>query len=425
MNTTPKSLRLQIGLFGRTNVGKSSFLNLVAGQDVSITSPEPGTTTDIVEKAMEFHSLGPVVFLDTAGINDDTALGELRWKKTEKVFDRSDVTLLITEPNHWTSYEEQIVRESQAHNIPCQVVVNKIDLATPSEDFLARIRQYTDQVLMTSSIDTTHRQETVTALEQGLMKSCAYDIFGTPQLMADLVPQGGLVMLLVPIDQEAPKGRIKMLQAQVIREALDHNIAAVVVKEENYEATLHRLTKAPDLVICDSPLSKFANDTTPESVPVTTFSILMSRYKGDLIQQVRGVCAIPTLQDHSRVLIAEACTHHAIDEDIGRVKIPGLLKRITGKKIDVEVCSGRDFSENLGKYQLIIHCGACMLARREMLSRIRQATEAGVPITNYGLSIAYLQGVIERVLVPFPVALEAYRQGIAERKTIAPCFSKP
>lgn len=408
MLTTPKSLRLQIGLLGRINVGKSSFLNMIAGQDVSIISDTPGTTTDVVEKTMELHTVGPVVFLDTAGINDETPLGGLRRQKTRQVVNRCDVVVLVAEPDVWTDYEQGIIEEAQASRTPVMTVVNKTDLIEPAQAFIDRIQGLSDEVLLCSSKNWAGRNDYVTRLEQKLFKMSPYEYYRTPQLMADLMPKGGVAVLVAPIDMEAPKGRIKMLQVQTIREALDNHMISMIVKETEYEQALARLSKAPDLVICDSPVIGEIIAKTPKGVACTTFSTLLSRFKGDLIEQARGAAVIDSLKDGDKVLIAEACTHHAIDEDIGRVKIPNGLKHYTQQKIQIDICSGRDFPEDLSSYKLVIHCGGCMLTRKEMLHRIHDARLSAVSITNYGICISLLQGVLKEVLQPFPEALRAY-----------------
>ncbi len=410
MFTTPKALRLQIGLFGRTNVGKSSFLNMIAGQDVSITSDVPGTTTDVVEKTMELHSVGPVVFLDTAGLDDQTVLGEMRRERTRRVMTRSDVIMLVTEADVWTDYEQDVVAQARDTKTPVIAVVNKADLKKPSDAFMNRLKIETDHALVCSSTDWTNRTMSVTELERNMLKISPYEYYRTPDLMADLVPQGGLALLVAPIDMEAPKGRIKMLQVQTIREALDHSMMTLIVKETEYAQALARLSKGPDLVICDSPVVGDVIRQTPQEVKVTTFSTLLSRFKGDLAEQVRGAAQIKNLKDGDRVLIAEACTHHAIDEDIARVKIPRGLKASTGKDLEIEYCTGRDFPKDLSKYSLIIHCGGCMITRKEMLSRITEARKNAVAITNYGICISYMQGVLERVLMPFQDVLKVYQR---------------
>lgn len=418
MKKTPKSLRLQIGLFGRTNVGKSSFLNLVAGQDVAITSPVPGTTTDVVEKSMELLPLGPVVFLDTAGLDDRSVLAEARLKKTVKIFDRSDVITLMVEPNTWTDYEERILEEAKKREIPPIVVVNKIDLDPPSADFIKEVHSKTPRVLSCSSVDFGQRDPVINQYKKFLIEVCPEDFLKPPPLVGDLLPEAGLAVLIVPIDLEAPKGRLILPQVQTIREALDFDASVMVVKEKEYAHSLSNLRTPPHLVICDSQVVLKMVADTPEGIPCTTFSILFARNKGDLVELARGAAVIETMRPGDRILIAEACSHHAIEDDIGRVKIPRWVRQYVGGDLRIDVFSGRDYPDNLKDYRLVIHCGGCMLTRREMLARIQKAKEAKVPITNYGLSISFSQGVIHRVLSPFPAALDSFQRELERvRKT--------
>jgi [FeFe] hydrogenase H-cluster maturation GTPase HydF len=412
MEKAPKALRLHIGIFGRTNVGKSSFLNWIAGQDVAITSPLPGTTTDAVEKTMELLPLGPVVFLDTAGIDDVSDLAELRIRKTQGIFERSDIVLLVTEPNRWTAFEERICEEAKRRRSPFILIVNKIDLEEPSDGFLQKLGACQGRVLLVSSRDFKGRDEGLKQLKEELIRLAPEDYFSPPAIIGDLIPPGGLAVLIIPIDFEAPKGRIILPQVQAIRDALDHGQGTLIVRESEYLGMLERLSKPPDLVVCDSQVVDRMAAETPRGVKCTTFSILFSRLKGDLNELVRGVRAIDGLRTGDKVLIAEACSHHAIEGDIGRIKIPQWIRDATRSEPVFEVSSGRDTSGPLEPYKLIIHCGSCMLTRRETLQRILRAREAGVPITNYGLAISYVQGVLERVLEPFPEALRIFREEV-------------
>ncbi len=419
MNKTPKSLRLQIGLFGRTNVGKSSFLNLVADQDVAITSPVAGTTTDVVEKPMELLPLGPVVFLDTAGLDDASMLAELRLRKTVKIFDRSDVFVLIVEPNKWTDYEDQILQEARRRETPPILVVNKVDLENPTAAFIEELKVKSEKVLLCSSIDFAQRDPTINLFKKYLIEVCPEEFLKPPPLVGDLLPSGGQTVLIVPIDLQAPKGRLILPQVQTIREALDYDASVLVVKEREYVHALENLKSPPDLVICDSQVVLKMVADTPERIKCTTFSILFCRNKGDLSEMARGAAVIETLRANDRILISEACSHHAIEDDIGRVKIPRWLRQYVGGDLRIDVYSGRDYPENLREYKLIVHCGGCMLTRREMLARIQKAKEEKVPITNYGLCISYSQGVIKRVLSPFPAALDAFQREMSKVKTFA------
>ena len=409
MNKTPKSLRLQIGLFGRTNVGKSSFLNLVTNQDVAITSPVPGTTTDVVEKCMELLPLGPVVFLDTAGINDISSLSELRIERTQRIFDRADIILLLLEADTWGKYEDIVLIEAQKRDIPFIIIVNKIDLKSPSTEFIRELKDKTERYILCSSVDFDKRNSYVDLLKKYLIEICPDEFLNPPTIIGDILPSKGLAILIVPIDMEAPKGRIILPQVQIIRDVLDNDAAALIVKERDYPYILKNLNKPPDISICDSQVVLKMVADTPQDVKCTTFSILFVRYKADLIEAVKDVHEINRLRPGDKVLIAEACSHHPIIDDIGRVKIPlWLIKYVCGR-LFIDVCSGYDYPENLEEYKLVIHCGGCMLTRREMLNRFQKAREKGVPITNYGVCISFLQGVLERVLSPFPTALEAFK----------------
>lgn len=418
MEKTPKSLRLQIGIFGRTNVGKSSFLNMVAGQDVSITSPVPGTTTDVVEKVMELLPVGPVVFLDTGGMDDESVLGPKRIERTRKIFDRSDVSVLILEADEWTEFEEEVVREATLRKSPLVLVVNKSDLKAPSDSFLEKLKQKTSRVLVCASTDRANRDGSVNLLKQLLLEVCPEDFLTAPAMLGDIMPKGGLAILIIPIDFEAPKGRIILPQVQAIRDALDHDSMTLVVKESEYKAALSKLKSPPDLVVCDSQVVDRMVAETPAGVKCTTFSILLSRLKGDIVEMTKGALAIDRLKKGDKILISESCSHHAIDGDIGRIKIPKWIQKYLGHEIEIAVCAGRDFPDALKDYGLIIQCGSCMLTRRETLARIQRAKREGVPITNYGLCISYLQKVLERVIEPFPDAIAAFRDSKMKTKEV-------
>lgn len=418
MNKTPTGLRLQIGVFGRANVGKSSLVNWIAGQSVSIVSPVPGTTTDVVEKPIELLPLGPVTLLDTGGLDDVSELAELRIERARRVYDRADLILLVLEPDVWSDFEEQIATEAAARGLPCVPVVNKCDLRAPSEAFLAVLRGRFGAAVTLSATNATERDKPLAELKQALEQALPPEQRRTPALVGDLVPPGGICVLVVPIDLQAPKGRLILPQVQVLRDLLDNDAAGLVVKEREYAALLARLPEPPALVVCDSQVVLKVVADTPPSVPLTTFSILFARHKGDLEAEVRGARAIENLRAGDRVLIAEACSHHALEDDIGRVKIPRWLRQYTGLDLRIEVVSGRDYPPDLSDYRLIIHCGACMLTRREMLNRMDAAARARVAITNYGVCIAYLQGVLDRALSPFP-ALAAAMEEEAPR-TAAP-----
>jgi [FeFe] hydrogenase H-cluster maturation GTPase HydF len=405
MTTTPKSLRLHIAFFGRRNVGKSSLLNALTHQQVSIVSPVAGTTTDPVEKPMELLPLGPVLFIDTAGIDDSGDLGALRVQKTRQVLERADLAVLVADAGDWGNFEEEILRKLNLRKTPVVVVFNKIDTAEPDAALVARFTEQKIRVVRTSA----PRGLGILDLRQALLDSAPPDFIDSPAILGDLVGPGEMAVLVVPIDKEAPKGRLIMPQVQSIRDLLDSDAYCMVVKERELRRALDQLKSPPKLVVTDSQAFLKVAADTPRGVPLTSFSILMSRFKGDLLAQVQGTLAIDNLRSNDRVLIAEACSHHPIGEDIGRVKIPRWLTQYTGEKLRIEHVQGRDFPADLADYKLVIHCGACMWNRREMLSRILRCQQAGVPITNYGLTIAYSLGIFERALQPFPAALEYFR----------------
>jgi len=405
MRSTPKSFRLHIGLFGRRNAGKSSLLNALTRQQVSIVSEVAGTTTDPVEKPMELLPIGPVLFIDTAGVDDVGALGEQRVQRTRQVFDRTDIGILVVDAGTWGDFEQAIFDELHERSIPMIVVFNKGDLGEPSTELRQRLKIAKTACVATVAPDGRG----VLELREALIRAVPEDFLRTPPIVADLVPPGEMAVLVVPIDLEAPKGRLIQPQVQTIRDLLDNDAYCMVVKERELRDAIERLTRPPALVVTDSQaFLKVAGDTPPE-VKLTSFSILFARQKGDLSELVRGALAIERLRPGDRVLLAEACTHHPIGDDIGRVKIPRWLRQYVGGQLEIDVRAGRDLPEDLSPYKLVVHCGACMWNRREMLSRTWRCRQAGVPITNYGMTIAYTLGIFDRALEPFPEALEVYR----------------
>ena len=412
METAPRSMRLQIAVAGRTNSGKSSFMNLIAGQDVAITSPVPGTTTDVVEKAMELRPLGPVLFLDTAGIDDETTLGSRRIERSVRAFDRADVILLVTEAGVWGTAEERMLAAAKERKVSLIAVVNKIDRAAPSPEFIAKLKEATgfDPVCVSSTGGAAERDRVLPLLKDALLAGCPDDFLEPPPLLGDLVKPGDTVILIVPVDIQAPKGRLILPQVQAVRDALDSDALCYVVKESDYARALGNLREKPALVVCDSQVVDLMVRETPPDVVCTTFSILFARLKGDMPVLAAGAGRIRSLKPGDRIFIAEACTHHSSDDDIGRVKIPRWLAKRVGGELDVTVGAGRDYPYDLSSYKLVIHCGSCMLNRRETLRRIETARRSGVPVTNYGMAISACHGVLERVLSPFPEALEAFRK---------------
>ncbi len=389
MNNTPKSLRLQIGLFGRTNVGKSSFLNLISGQDVAIVSPIPGTTTDVVEKSMELLPIGPVVFLDTAGIDDISLLAGERLRKTVKVYDRADIIVLVIEAQVWGEYEQRVADEAKKRNAPLVIVINKTDIARPDEVFLSSLSMKTPLLMECSCTNTSIRESIISEFKRHIIDSCPDDFINPPPLIGDLVRSGGLAVLIVPIDLEAPKGRLILPQVQTIRDILDNDAGAMIVKEREYADFIRKTGMRPDIAVCDSQVvHKMVADTPPE-IPCTTFSILFSRNKGDLATAARAAAAIETLEPGDKVLIAESCSHHPIEDDIGRVKIPRWLRQYVGGDLTIDTYAGRDYPDSLSEYKVVIHCGGCMLLT---------------------------QGVLQRVLSPFPAALAAYHDELNKKR---------
>jgi [FeFe] hydrogenase H-cluster maturation GTPase HydF len=406
MRSTPKGFRLHIGIFGRRNVGKSSLLNAMTRQAVSIVSEIAGTTTDPVEKPMELLPIGPVLFIDTAGIDDVGVLGELRVKRTRQVFDRTDVGILVTAAGEWGPFEQAILAELAERKTPAIVVFNKSDLGKPDAALLKDLKGRKIPIVHT----VASKGEGILDLREALIKAAPEDFINAPAIIGDLVRAGELVMLVVPIDLEAPKGRLILPQVHAIRDVLDVDAYCLVVKERELRDALDRLKRPPALVVTDSQgFLKVAGDT-PKDIPLTSFSIVFARAKGDLNVFVEGALAIEQLRPGDRILVAEACSHHPIGDDIGRVKIPRWLTQYVGGTMDFTHVQGHDFPDDLSTYKLVIHCGACMWNRREMLSRLLRCRAAGVPVANYGMTIAYTLGILERALGPFPAALEMYHR---------------
>jgi [FeFe] hydrogenase H-cluster maturation GTPase HydF len=387
---TLKSMRLQIGVFGKTNVGKSSFLNRVTNQEISIVSDVAGTTTDVVEKSMELLPVGPVTFLDTAGLDDESELGEKRVEKTMKVINRIDVAVIVCDFNGIDDYEKELIKKFEELKIPYLIVENKCDIKK------VELSGY-DNVLYTSVKDD---EALVFKFKEALVKLLPEDFVNSPKIAGDLVPPQSTVILVIPIDKEAPKGRIILPQVQTIRDLLDSNCMPYVVKETELKQAIENLKTPPALVITDSQAFKKVSEIVPENIPLTSFSILFARLKGDLDEFTKGAEAIENLKDGDMVLILESCTHHAIEDDIGRVKIPNLLRKRTGKNLVIHNYAGHDFPD-VKDYKLIIHCGACMTNRREVLSRILIANKSDVPITNYGVAISYCLGILPRAVKIF------------------------
>ena len=414
---TLKQNRLHIGFFGKTNAGKSSLINKITGQDVSIVSDIAGTTTDVVEKSMELLPIGPVTFFDTAGLDDKSELGKQRTEKTLKTLDRIDIGVVVCEPDNFDNYEKELIKKFVELDIPYIVLFNKceqikdfrnneifhISQDDKSSYFEALVKNFqnlpiqNDRILVTSAISDNN---IIPKFKQAVINLLPDDYINPPKVAGDLVPEKSTVIMVVPIDKEAPKGRIILPQVQTLRDLLDSNCLVYTVKETELKQALNNLKEPPSLVITDSQAFRQVSEIVPENVPLTSFSILFARLKGDLDAFIEGAKAVDNLQDGDLVLILESCTHHAIEDDIGRVKIPNLLRKKTGKNLIIHNYAGHDFPENVNDYSLIIHCGACMTNRREVLSRILKANSAGVPITNYGIVISYCLGILERAIKP-------------------------
>lgn len=402
MNHTPSGERIHIGIFGRRNAGKSSIINALTGQSLAIVSDVQGTTTDPVLKAMELLPLGPVVMIDTPGLDDVGDLGALRIKKAYQMLNKSDIALLVVDGSIGiTAEDRQILERIKKKNIPCAVIFNKSDLTPDS-------RSNMTESLADFRIDEKHRiwvsAETKTNIQElkELIASLipAEDI--THRIVGDLIQPSDFVILVVPIDKAAPKGRLILPQQQTIRDILESDAASIVIKETYLKETLKSLNKKPTLIITDSQVFGKVTADTPTDIPLTSFSILFARYKGNLKTLVEGARTLDKLHDGDRVLISEGCTHHRQCDDIGTVKLPRWLKEYTGKNLDFQFTSGTEFPSELDSYKLIIHCGGCTLNEREMKYRLKCAEDAQIPITNYGTAIAYMNGILERSIAIFP-----------------------
>lgn len=403
LSTTPRGERLHIALFGRRNVGKSSLINALTDQQVAIVSDVPGTTTDPVFKAMELLPLGPVAIVDTAGLDDTGALGELRVERTLWVMNKTDLALLVIDPSHGVGeYERAFLRRAQEGGTAVVAVVNKADLFPEAAG-----RDWEQELGVPTVVVSALRRSGIDELKLAIIKAAPRD-WTMPTIVGDLIRAGDTVVLVIPIDKAAPKGRLILPQQQVIRDVLEHDSVAVMVKERELRHFIDSTNSKPRLVVTDSSAFLKAAADTPPDVLFTSFSILFARYKGDLPTLAAGARAVKDLRPGDKVLIAEACTHHPIQDDIGRVKIPRWLRQTVGGELSFDVVSGGgSLPANLKEYKLVVHCGACMLTRKEMLYRLMQARNAGVPIANYGVLMAYMHGVLRRALSPFPDALAA------------------
>lgn len=400
MNQTPMSERVHIGFFGKRNAGKSSVMNAVTGQDIAVVSDVMGTTTDPVYKSMELLPLGPVVMMDTPGIDDEGELGALRVRKSYQVLNKTDVAVLVIDATAGISPEDEALLERiRRKKIPYLVVMNKIDLTAEEKG-----RQIREKLGLSESRFVPVSASDGSGIRELKEKIAAAARVEEPEkyIVRDLVSPSDFVILVVPIDKAAPKGRLILPQQQTIRDLLDGNAVSVVVKETELGQTLGQLGKKPALVITDSQAFGQVSRDVPEDILLTSFSILFARYKGNLESAVKGVTALDRLEDGDTILISEGCTHHRQCDDIGTVKIPKWIREYTGKEIRIETTSGTEFPDELGKYRLIVHCGGCMLNEREMKYRLSCAQDQGVPMTNYGILIAYVKGILKRSVEVFP-----------------------
>lgn len=394
---TLKSMRLHVGIFGKTNVGKSSLFNKIIGQQKSIVSEISGTTTDVVEKSMELLPIGPINLLDSAGLDDNSLLGEKRVEKTLNILNRTDVAILVCDYKGLNDYDKNIINKFNELKIPFIIFINKTDIQKIDENIIADLKNFSENII-TSSVKND--DEIVYKLKKQLIKILPEDFVNTPKIAGDLVDEKSTVILVIPVDKQAPKGRLILPQVQTIRDLLDNDCNVICVKDNQLQNALEMLKEPPALVITDSQAFKKVSQIVDEKIPLTSFSILFARLKGDLTAFIQGAKSIENLKDNDKVLILESCTHHATDDDIGRVKIPNLLRQKTGKNLIIDNFAGHEFP-SIDKYKLIIHCGACMTNRKEILSRILIANKNNVPITNYGIAISYCLGILDRAVKIF------------------------
>jgi [FeFe] hydrogenase H-cluster maturation GTPase HydF len=407
LNQTPSGDRLHIAIFGRRNAGKSSLINALTRQDAAIVSATPGTTTDPVRKAMEIVPIGPVVIIDTAGIDDVGELGEKRVAKAMRVLDQTNLALLVLDQTQGIDgFEEELLAQFRARGTAAIAVLNKLD-QTP--DMTVAKHWARERKLPFAAVSAV-TGEGLEELKRTLI-DVAPDDFLEPAIIGDLLNPGDVAVLVIPVDKAAPKGRLILPQVMTLRDVIDHDAYGIVVKERELRAAIENLKTRPKIVVTDSQAVLKASADTPRDVWFTTFSVLFGRYKGDLEILARGAAAIRKLKPGAKVLIAEACTHHQVPDDIGSVQIPRWLRQYAGGDIEFDYVTGGDFPADPGGYDLIVHCGACMLNRQEMLARLRKADAAGIPIVNYGVFLSFVHGVLDRALEPFPLARMAFEEG--------------
>lgn len=393
MNSTPNANRLHIAIFGRCNSGKSSLINALTGQDTALVSAVPGTTTDLVNKAMEIHGIGPCVFIDTPGFDDEGELGEMRIARTLQAIERTDIALLLCEDGDLEE-EQQWIQQLNSRHIPVILILNKSDRRECAADVAARI----EKVCGKTPITVSAKEHTgIEAVYQAILRKLPAD-FGQQTITGNLVQEGDLVLLVMPQDIQAPKGRLILPQVQTMRELLDKKCLVMSCTTDQLANTLEALSRAPQLIITDSQVFHEVYRLKPESSLLTSFSVLMAGYKGDIHYYIESAAAIGSLTPQSRILIAETCTHAPLSEDIGRVKLPRLLRKKVGESLHIDIVSGTDFPTDLSSYELIIHCGGCMFNRKYVLSRIDRARCQHIPMTNYGVAIACLNGILDKIV---------------------------
>lgn len=393
MNSTPNANRLHIAIFGRCNSGKSSLINALTGQDTALVSAVPGTTTDLVNKAMEIHGIGPCVFIDTPGFDDEGELGEMRIARTLQAIERTDIALLLCEDGDLEE-EQQWIQQLNSRHIPVILILNKSDRRECAADVAARIEKVCGKTPITVS---AKEHIGIEAVYQAILRKLPAD-FGQQTITGNLVQEGDLVLLVMPQDIQAPKGRLILPQVQTMRELLDKKCLVMSCTTDQLANTLEALSRAPQLIITDSQVFHEVYRLKPESSLLTSFSVLMAGYKGDIHYYIESAAAIGSLTPQSRILIAEACTHAPLSEDIGRVKLPRLLRKKVGESLHIDIVSGTDFPTDLSSYELIIHCGGCMFNRKYVLSRIDRARCQHIPMTNYGVAIACLNGILDKIV---------------------------
>ena len=398
--STLKTERTHIGFFGRTNVGKSSIVNLISGQDTSIVSDIAGTTTDVVEKLMELSPLGAVVLIDTAGIDDISSIAEERKRKTDSVFHRCDFAWLVVEPNIWTEYEKKVIKKIKHFNIPYAIIVNKIDTANSINDFHDKLAYYTKNIIHLSVINSDKTEFIKTfanIISDNLIVNKSYNA-NEINMFEGLLEADDVCLFVTPIDAGSPKGRMILPQVQALRAVLDLNCICLFTQLANYQKALSKFKNPPKLVVTDSQVVKEVIELSFAEQNITTFSILLARLKGDFKVEIEGASTLDKISSNDIILIAEACSHHAQKDDIARVKFPALLEKYLGFKPQIDYCNGLDFPYDISKYKLIIHCGACMITHKEKLNRIKIAVDNNIPITNFGMALSFLNGYLERVL---------------------------